>query len=174
MPSGDAMDEEKKDEKKAVALDAGDIALLKSYGVGPYAASIKALEADIEGELKKIGELVGVRESETGLAPQSSWDLHADKQMKQEEQPLREWRPLTTPARPAHAPEQQSCSRSSPTRSLAAGCLTRCACIPSPPPHTPPPPSPSCLAFRPPGLPSGQTWAAARRSSTQARRTRST
>jgi hypothetical protein len=88
MPSGDAMDEEKKDEKKAVALDAGDIALLKSYGVGPYAASIKALESDIEGELKKIGELVGVRESETGLAPQSSWDLHADKQMKQEEQPL--------------------------------------------------------------------------------------
>ena len=96
MPSGSgaggggAMDEddEKKDEKQAVALDAGDIALLKSYGVGPYAASIKRLEGDIEGELKKISELIGVRESETGLSPQHMWDLVADKQAMTEENVL--------------------------------------------------------------------------------------
>ena len=148
MPSGD-MDEEKKDEKKAVALDAGDIQLLKSYGVGPYAASIKALEADIEGELKKISELVGVRESETGLAPQSMWDLQADKQMKQEEHPLREWAAATRAARArgrASSPRLlwPSCARAADAR------LSR---------------SPRRAA---------QTWAAARRSSTRARTTPST
>jgi len=31
---------------------------------------------------------MGVKESDTGLAPPSLWDLAADKQMLQEEQPL--------------------------------------------------------------------------------------
>ena len=148
MPSGD-MDEEKKDEKKAVALDAGDIQLLKSYGVGPYAASIKALEADIEGELKKISELVGVRESETGLAPQSMWDLQADKQMKQEEHPLREWPGVAgAPARHAH-PRARLPARAAPIRRA---------------PLTP----------APPATRAAQTWDAARRSLTRARTTPST
>lgn len=35
-----------------------------------------------------IGGRAGVKESDTGLAPPSTWDLIADKQMLQEEQPL--------------------------------------------------------------------------------------
>lgn len=31
---------------------------------------------------------VGIKESDTGLAPPSQWDLVSDKQMMQEEQPL--------------------------------------------------------------------------------------
>ena len=81
-------DGKKDDDKKPSALDAGDIALLKSYGVGPYHNSIKKLETDIESEMKKIQELIGVRESETGLAPQNQWDIVADKQMMNEEHPL--------------------------------------------------------------------------------------
>jgi len=34
-----------------------------------------------------VGSL-GIKESDTGLAPPSQWDLVADKQMMQEEQPL--------------------------------------------------------------------------------------
>ena len=32
--------------------------------------------------------IAGIKESDTGLAPPSQWDLVSDKQMMQEEQPL--------------------------------------------------------------------------------------
>lgn len=46
------------------------------------------MEKDIKDLNKRIFELVGVKESDTGLAPPSQWDLVSDKQMMQEEQPL--------------------------------------------------------------------------------------
>lgn len=70
------------------ALDEDDIAFLKNYGLGPYAASIKRTETDIKDILKRVNNLTGVKESDTGLAPPSRWDLVSDKQMMQEEQPL--------------------------------------------------------------------------------------
>eukprot|EP00188_Purpureofilum_apyrenoidigerum_P000161 Plantae.Rhodophyta-Purpureofilum_apyrenoidigerum.ctg10620.p1 GENE.Plantae.Rhodophyta-Purpureofilum_apyrenoidigerum.ctg10620~~Plantae.Rhodophyta-Purpureofilum_apyrenoidigerum.ctg10620.p1 ORF type:complete len:463 (-),score=109.02 Plantae.Rhodophyta-Purpureofilum_apyrenoidigerum.ctg10620:340-1611(-) len=81
-------DDEKKDEAPVRALDEGDIALLKTYGLGPYARPIKKLEEDLKTQATKIDEICGVRESDTGLAPPSQWDLFADKQMMQEVQPL--------------------------------------------------------------------------------------
>lgn len=36
----------------------------------------------------QVNEICGVKESDTGLAPPSRWDLVSDKQMVQEEQPL--------------------------------------------------------------------------------------
>jgi len=71
-----------------VALDAGDIALLKSYGIGPYTRAIKSVEEEIKQQQEKVKEIVGIKESDTGLALPSQWDLVADKQMMQEEQPL--------------------------------------------------------------------------------------
>lgn len=41
------------------ALDAGDIALLKTYGVGPYSNQIKQVETDIQTAVKKVNELIG-------------------------------------------------------------------------------------------------------------------
>lgn len=82
------MDDEPVEDKPMKALDAGDIALLKSYGVGPYTKAIKTAEDDIKAALKKVGDLAGVKESDTGLGPPSLWDLAADKQMMQEEQAL--------------------------------------------------------------------------------------
>lgn len=75
-------------EKPIKALDEDDIALLKNYGLGPYAAAIKGVEADIKRALRQVGDATGVKESDTGLAPPSRWDLVSDKQMMQEEQPL--------------------------------------------------------------------------------------
>ena len=40
--------DEKDDDKPIVALDEGDIALLKTYGVGPYTNAIKTTEEDIK------------------------------------------------------------------------------------------------------------------------------
>lgn len=38
--------------------------------------------------VKKVNELCGIKESDTGLAPPSNWDLQADKQTLQNELPL--------------------------------------------------------------------------------------
>lgn len=75
-------------EESPPALDDDDIALLKTYGLGPYTNTIKAVEEDIKNISKRVNEMCGIKESDTGLAPPSQWDLVADKQMMQEEQPL--------------------------------------------------------------------------------------
>jgi len=75
-------------QKEVVPLDEDDIALLKSYGLGPYSKAIKAIETDIQGLSKKVNELRGIKESDTGLAPPSLWDINGDKRMMQEEHPL--------------------------------------------------------------------------------------
>lgn len=76
------------DNEKIISLDEGDIAILKAYGQGPYSAPIKELEADIACITKSINDISGFKESDTGLSQPSTWDLIADKQMIQEEQPL--------------------------------------------------------------------------------------
>jgi 26S proteasome regulatory subunit T1 len=80
--------DEKDDDKPIVALDEGDIALLKTYGVGPYTNAIKTTEEDIKKHQETVKELIGIKESDTGLSQPSQWDLVADKQMMQEENPL--------------------------------------------------------------------------------------
>ncbi len=61
---------------------------LQNYGLGPYAGPIKKAEQDVKDILKRINDVCGIKESDTGLAPPSRWDLVSDKQMQQEEQPL--------------------------------------------------------------------------------------
>ncbi|KAG5456771.1 MAG: hypothetical protein BJ554DRAFT_3388, partial [Olpidium bornovanus] len=70
------------------ALDESDIALLKTYGQGPYANELKKTENDIKEIQKKVNEKIGVKESDTGLAPPTTWDIPADKMRMHEEQPL--------------------------------------------------------------------------------------
>ncbi len=74
--------------KKIALLDEEDIALLKTYGLGPYSNSIKTLESDLRSITKNVNDLCGVKESDTGLTQPSQWDLTQDKQSVQEEQPL--------------------------------------------------------------------------------------
>merc|ERR1711988_1554973 len=68
--------------------DEGDIALMKSYGQGQYSKPLKQVENDISEITKRVNELAGIKESDTGLAPPALWDLAADKQSLQSEQPL--------------------------------------------------------------------------------------
>ncbi len=46
------------------------------------------METDIAEISKRVNELAGIKESDTGLAPPALWDLAADKQSMQSEQPL--------------------------------------------------------------------------------------
>ena len=81
-------DDEPEEEKQVEALDEGDIALLKSYGLGPYTLALKQVEKDIDKALKSVNELAGVKESDTGLAHPSLWDLVSDKEAMSHEHAL--------------------------------------------------------------------------------------
>lgn len=80
--------EEEPQETAAKPLDETDINILKHYGLGPYAVSCKKVETEIQELLTKVNKLCGSRESDTGLAPPSMWDLAADRVALQETQPL--------------------------------------------------------------------------------------
>ena len=82
------MDDPEEKDVKVKALDEDDIALLKTYGLGPYSERIKTAEADVKRIAKEVNDVCGIKESDTGLAPPSRWDLVSDKQAMQEEQPL--------------------------------------------------------------------------------------
>lgn len=79
---------DEKEDKEIKSLDEGDIELLKTYGQSQYHKSIKSIEEDIQKAVKQVNELTGIKESDTGLAPPALWDLAADKQILQNEQPL--------------------------------------------------------------------------------------
>lgn len=83
---GDYDEEEKEDAPPP--LDEGDIVLLKSYGLGPYSTKIKDVEKEIKKHQQTVKDLIGIKESDTGLSPPSMWDLNGDKQMMSEEAPL--------------------------------------------------------------------------------------
>merc|ERR1712054_99963 len=80
--------EENEKDKPINVLDSTDIKLLTTFGVGPYAETIKTVEADIDKISKSVDDARGIKESDTGLAPPSMWDLVADKQVMQQENPL--------------------------------------------------------------------------------------
>merc|ERR1712066_1009160 len=61
---------------------------MKTYGQGQYTKALKQVEQDIKDLIKKVNDLNGVKESDTGLAAPALWDLAADKQPLHSEQPL--------------------------------------------------------------------------------------
>ncbi|KAL3676787.1 hypothetical protein R1sor_026735 [Riccia sorocarpa] len=67
MPGKD--EDDKLKEKTPPPLSEDDIALLKTYGLGPYAAKIKKLENEIKAMSKKVSSLCGIRDMDFGLAP---------------------------------------------------------------------------------------------------------
>ena len=57
-------------------------------GSGPYTLRVKEIEDDIQAKIKTVNEAAGIKESDTGLAVPALWDLAADKQALQTEEPL--------------------------------------------------------------------------------------
>lgn len=75
-------------EKKIQPLSDEDIQVLKTYGAAPYAEALRKLEKQIKDTQTTVNDKIGVKESDTGLAPPHLWDIAADRQRMQEEQPL--------------------------------------------------------------------------------------
>uniref|UniRef100_A0A1I8GR00 26S proteasome regulatory subunit 7 n=1 Tax=Macrostomum lignano TaxID=282301 RepID=A0A1I8GR00_9PLAT len=93
MPDYLGADQRKVKDDKASAvpakdLDEGDIALMKTYGAAPYSEETKKCQEDMDAIMKRVIELTGIKESDTGLAPPAHWDLAADKLALQNETPL--------------------------------------------------------------------------------------
>ncbi|KAK9234272.1 P-loop containing nucleoside triphosphate hydrolase protein [Lipomyces kononenkoae] len=82
------VEDEPEKEEKIVPLSEDDVAVLKTYGAAPYAASLKKLEKDIKDVQGRVNDKIGVKESDTGLAPPHLWDIMADRVRMAEEQPL--------------------------------------------------------------------------------------
>ncbi|KAI0898390.1 P-loop containing nucleoside triphosphate hydrolase protein [Annulohypoxylon nitens] len=76
------------EEKKITPLSDEDIQVLKTYGAAPYGTALKNLEKQIKEKQQAVDEKIGVKESDTGLAPPHLWDVAADRQRMSEEQPL--------------------------------------------------------------------------------------
>ena len=55
---------------------------------GPFSREMKKCDDDIAATMKRVSDLTGIRESDTGLAPPALWDLAADRLLLQSEQPL--------------------------------------------------------------------------------------
>jgi 26S proteasome regulatory subunit T1 len=81
-------EENEKDKPVASPLDEAEISLLMRYGQGPYASKNKEAEADIKRLIDEIKSLSGIKESDTGLAPPSYWDIEGDKMLMQMDHPL--------------------------------------------------------------------------------------
>jgi len=82
MPSDDNRaneDRELEDDGPIEVLDDDDIAVLKSYSSGPYTKEIREAEKDVKELAKEVSTMIGVSESDTGLAPPNRWDLDADR-----------------------------------------------------------------------------------------------
>lgn len=76
------------DTTAANPLDEEDVAVLKTYGAGPYAMAMANLQNDIEKHQQIVKDLVGVMKDDEGLLPPSQWDLIGDKQLLAEESAL--------------------------------------------------------------------------------------
>jgi len=79
---------EDSDDEGGQALDEDDVNIMRTYGIGPYLKPIAKTEQEQKDWITKINKLIGIKESDTGLAPPSQWDLEGDKQMMKQEQPL--------------------------------------------------------------------------------------
>eukprot|EP00594_Rhizosolenia_setigera_P000380 CAMPEP_0178949302 /NCGR_PEP_ID=MMETSP0789-20121207/5963_1 /TAXON_ID=3005 /ORGANISM="Rhizosolenia setigera, Strain CCMP 1694" /LENGTH=455 /DNA_ID=CAMNT_0020629785 /DNA_START=44 /DNA_END=1411 /DNA_ORIENTATION=- len=117
-------DNEDDDSVAPPPLDEGDISLLKTYGVGPYSKLIKQTEEAIAKHQVTVKDLIGIKESDTGLSPPSQWDLVADKQMMQEEHPLQVARCTKIITEDSDSPEGSD-SAGSPSMSSNGGKLAQ-------------------------------------------------
>lgn len=82
---------EKKDnveeDKNKKAMDEDDIKIFKRFGMGPYTQRIKDVEEENKKLVEEIKKTLGIKESSTGLALPSQWNL-AEDAMLMKEHPL--------------------------------------------------------------------------------------
>lgn len=65
-------------------MDEADVNIIKKFGLGPYAVRIKEVEDDNKKLAEEIKKKNGIKESDTGLALPSQWNLIGDQMLLQE------------------------------------------------------------------------------------------
>lgn len=83
MPLEKQKDETKEDQPMK-AMDDTDVQIFKRIGMGPYAQKIKVVEDDNKQLIENIKKKAGLKESDTGLALPSQWNLPQDKNLSVE------------------------------------------------------------------------------------------
>ncbi len=85
----DKKDSKDKSKTKDVirAMDEDDIKIFKRFGMGPTTQKIKDVEEENKKLVEEIKKKIGIKESNTGLALPSQWNLTEDA-MLMKEQPL--------------------------------------------------------------------------------------
>ncbi len=58
--------------------------MFKRLGYGPYTQKLKDIEQENKDLVENIKKLIGVKESDTGLALPSHWNLAEDQQLMKE------------------------------------------------------------------------------------------
>lgn len=66
------------EEKPVKAMDEEDIQMFKRLGYGPYTQKLKDIETQNKDLVEEIKKLIGVKDSDTGLALPSHWNLAED------------------------------------------------------------------------------------------------
>ncbi|GAA98129.1 hypothetical protein E5Q_04812 [Mixia osmundae IAM 14324] len=105
---------------KIQSLDDDDIKILRTYGQGPYAMRLKAIDGDIKAIQKRVNEKMGVKETDTGLANPALWDTAADKQRLGQEGALQVARCTKIIRAPEQSPEQQALSQAASAAGTSA------------------------------------------------------
>ena len=81
-------EKDKKEEKALTGLSEAEIDIFKRYGKGAYTEAIKKLEEEVKDHNGKIATLMGIKESDTGLALPTQWNLQADAMMLKQDPTL--------------------------------------------------------------------------------------
>lgn len=79
LPEGHAAPPEP--ERAPQAMDETDVGIFKRFGMTPYTQRIKAVEEENKALVEEIRRVCGIKESDTGLALPSQWNLSQDKML---------------------------------------------------------------------------------------------
>lgn len=85
--SSNAPKKEDKEDKEIKAMDETDVKIFKRMGMSQYAVKIKSIDDENKKLVEEIKKICGIKESDTGLALPSQWNLAKDSLLLQE-QPL--------------------------------------------------------------------------------------
>jgi 26S proteasome regulatory subunit T1 len=72
-------------EAPARDLDESELCLMEAYSRGPFAREIHETEQSISEIVRRVDQIKGVRDSDTGLAPMAQWDFDGDRNMLTQE-----------------------------------------------------------------------------------------
>ena len=85
LPAKDNKGDKEEKEADVKAMDETDVKIFKKFGMGPYAQKIRDVEDENKKLIEEIKKSTGIKESDTGLALPSQWNIAGDQMLLQEQ-----------------------------------------------------------------------------------------